>query len=103
MRKLIVEEVENFRRMVSRFSLLVRRAELTFLRIRKVRPPTRQNSGSKRQDAAPLPVPSRDTIMSSPGGQNGEDQKNFATRMDSPEHEEIPGDELEKELAGHQR
>ena len=37
--------------------------------------------------------------MSSPGGQNGEDQKNFA-RMGSPEHEEIPGDELEKELAG---
>ncbi|KAK4700414.1 hypothetical protein P7C70_g5833, partial [Phenoliferia sp. Uapishka_3] len=73
MRQLIVEEVENFRR--------------------KVRPPTRGNSGPRRQET--LPVPSRDEIMSSPGGAAAteEDRKLVA----EPE-QEVPGDELEREL-----
>lgn len=93
MRKLIVEEVENFRRMVrpssSGLGLLADAA--------KVRPPARQNSGPKRQETMPLPVPSRDEIMASPGGSQPEEREPYAG---SPE-EEVPGDELERELGGY--
>ncbi|KAL8279460.1 hypothetical protein RQP46_008022 [Phenoliferia psychrophenolica] len=68
MRALIVEEVENFRRMV--------------------RPPTRNNSGPRRQET--LPVPSRDEIMASPGGPS--------SQIHAEPEEEVPGDELEREL-----
>lgn len=75
MRRLIVEEVESFRRMV--------------------RPPTRGNSNPRRQESMPLPVPNRDTIMS---GTTSNVLDDF-TRMGSPDGEEVPGDELERELA----
>ncbi|KAK4047134.1 mitogen activated protein kinase 2 [Microbotryomycetes sp. JL201] len=79
MRRLIVEEVETFRRMV--------------------RPPTRSNSGPRRQES--LPVPTRDEIMASPGGAGAAMDEAEGRRMvyGEPEQEE-PGKELERELSG---
>lgn len=45
----------------------------------------------------PLPVPSRDEIMASPGGGRAGEREPYAG---SPE-EEVPGDELERELGGY--
>ncbi|ORY84142.1 kinase-like domain-containing protein [Leucosporidium creatinivorum] len=77
MRRLIVEEVETFRRMV--------------------RPPVRSNSGPRRQET--LPVPSRDEIMASPGGAGAKEEEGHQRWTTEPE-EEVPGDELERELSG---
>ncbi|KAM0791562.1 hypothetical protein ACM66B_006009 [Microbotryomycetes sp. NB124-2] len=79
MRRLIVEEVETFRRMV--------------------RPPMRSNSGPRRQES--LPVPSRDEIMASPGGAGAvmDDVEGRRMVYGEPEHE-IPANEFERELSG---
>jgi hypothetical protein len=57
----------------------------------------RGNSGPRRQET--LPVPSRDEIMASPGGAGAKEEDGHQRWMTEPE-EEIPGDELERELSG---
>lgn len=82
MRKLIVEEVESFRRMV-RPAAATSNAEPT-------RPvPVRQMSAPKRQDT--LPLPGRDEIMNSPSTFTQEHEQ----LVGSPVEE---GNELEREL-----
>lgn len=92
MRKLIIEEVESFRRMV--------RPQVTTPQ--PPAPPVRQNSGGpRRQETLPLPVPTRDEIMLSPsvaqgevGGGGGAESVGYAM-MNSPVQQQ---DELEREL-----
>jgi len=87
MRQLIVQEVESFRRMV--------------------RPPVRQASGPRRADTAAaghaLPVPSREEIERSEGGAQAFSAVGRAEGGYVEEPEEVPADELERELAGHGR
>ncbi|KDE09325.1 CMGC/MAPK protein kinase [Microbotryum lychnidis-dioicae p1A1 Lamole] len=78
MRALIVEEVENFRRMVRP----------------SAQPATRtEGTAPRRQDSAALPVPSREEILQSPGGAEAvQSYRPFS------HDEEVPKNDLERDL-----
>ncbi|GAA5861563.1 hypothetical protein JCM5353_002075 [Sporobolomyces roseus] len=99
MRRLIVEEVESFRRMV-RPSLppvqqQQQQQQASFMYQQQQSPPQQQAYG---QRAAP-PIPSRDEILSSPQSmQAQEEYRRTIHGAESGPLNEIPGDELEREL-----
>lgn len=82
MRKLIVDEVATFRRMV--------RTPLS----------GRQNSGPKKQET--LPVPSRDEILASPSGSNGAHFDEQKTKITASPVDEDPAAGFERELGQRQ-
>ncbi|GAA5864225.1 hypothetical protein JCM3774_001262 [Rhodotorula dairenensis] len=83
MRREIVKEVEEFRRLV--------------------RPQLRQPNAPRRQETTPLPLPSRDSMLATPTGANPAqrtyEEEYGRVGQDGGPVEEVPGMELDRELA----